>query len=88
MITQEKLKIYKKYSGNIDRWASRRRSSEHELMGDQDWFVIDELLQNLELIEKGLSADSFKSEVLEKLENSCDSSITKEILMSLVGKYS
>lgn len=87
MITRDKLKIYKKYSADIDGWARVGKKSELEIMNDDDWTLIDELLQNLELVEKGLASDSIKSQILDKLNGSCDSDKTKQELKSLIGKY-
>lgn len=87
MITRDKLKIYKKYSGDIDGWARVGKKSELEIMSDDDWTLVDELLQNLELVEKGLASDSFKSQTLDKLNSACDSEKTKQELKSLIGKY-
>ena len=87
MITKDKLNIYKKYSGDIDMWTRTGRKSELKLMNGEDWGIIDELLQNLELIEKGLTSDSYGSQTLNKLNELCDSEGTKQKLKSMVGKY-
>jgi len=45
MITKEKISIYKKYEGNPNAWARIGTSEEKELMSDDDWFLIDSLIQ-------------------------------------------
>lgn len=87
MITIEKIKVYIKYSGDIDMWARFGRRKEKENFSDNDWSLIEDLLQTLEIVEKGLASEGFKSKVLEKLEKSCDSIETQQKLKDLVGKW-
>ncbi|WP_149304152.1 hypothetical protein [Pareuzebyella sediminis] len=86
-ITKDKLKIYKKYSGNIDSWARSGKRKEHELMSDDDWHLIGELIQELELIEKGLVSEDYKDRILSKFNAACPDEATKQALKSLVGTY-
>lgn len=87
MITKENLKVFKKYRGDIDMWARFGRRKEKENFSDDDWSLIEDLLQTLEIVEKGLASEGFKSKVLEKLEKNCDSEETQQDLKSLIGKY-
>lgn len=87
MITEKKLKMYKKYSGNIESWDRFGKVKDKQIMEYEEWELIDELLQKLEMIEKGLVSENFKNQTLSKLEKVCDSEKTQEKLRSLVGKY-
>ncbi len=87
MITVEKLKIYKKYSGNIEGWDRFGKKKDKSFLEYEEWELIDELIQNLELVEKGLVSDSFKAQTLNKLNDACDCEKTKQELISLIGKY-
>ena len=87
MITTEKLKIYKKYSGNIEGWDRFGKKKDKSFLEYEEWELIDELIQNLELVEKGLAADSFKTQTLNKLNEACDNEKTQQELKSLIGKY-
>jgi hypothetical protein len=53
----------------------------------KEWEMIDELIQNLELVEKGLASVDFKFQTLKKLSQACDSEKTQQELVSLLGKY-
>lgn len=87
MITLEKLKIYKKYSGNIESWDRFGKDRDRSFLKYEEWELIDELIQNLELIENRLVSDSFKSQTLDKLKKVCDSEKTQNDLKSLIKKY-
>ena len=87
MISSKKIKIYSKYQGNIDDWARSVSRREYKVLSDEDWFLIEELIQNLEVIEKGLTSEDFKDKVLKKLQKNCDSLETQEKLKNLIGKY-
>ena len=65
MITKQKIEIYKKYDGDIDRLIRIGQKKEKNLIKENDWSMIDSVLQDLELIKKGLCSLSYK----DKLEN-------------------
>ena len=46
MITEEKLRIFERYDGDVDDWQ-RRGSIERELISDQDWIDIAHLRHRL-----------------------------------------
>lgn len=83
MLTAKKITTYNKYSGDIDMWARMRKSRELEIMSDEDWTLIDELIQNIGLIEKGLASKAFEAETINKLNEVCDSIETKVMLENM-----
>lgn len=84
MLTKEKLNIYKKYSGDIDLWARLRKKSEIKLINDDDWKLIDDLVQSLELIKKNVVSENFKFETFERIEAVCEDETTQNALKSLM----
>ncbi len=44
MITEQKIKIYRKYQGDIDGIARGGRKSEKDLFEEDDWYLIDNVL--------------------------------------------
>ena len=87
MITLEKLKIYNKYSGNIESWDRFGKKKDKGFLEYEEWELIDELVQNIELVEKGLVSENFKFQTLNMLNDACDNEKTKEALKALIGKY-
>ena len=63
MITQEKLRIYEKFGGDIDGFQRGSRIGERESITDQDWRLIEEILQSLLIVESGLASADFEAEV-------------------------
>ena len=47
MITEDKIKIYKRYKGDIDSWARAGSKKEKLIMIDNDWYMIDGFIQDL-----------------------------------------
>ncbi len=86
MITTKKLKIYKKYSGNIESWDRFGKKVDKNFLKYKEWELIDELIQNIKLIEKGFASESFKSRTLNRLREVCDSERTQQELKSLIDK--
>ena len=86
MITLEKLRIYKKYNADIDGWARAGKRDELKIMNDNDWSVIDKLIQEVELVDKGLASKKFKENLNEKMKEFCEDKETEEQLRRLAKK--
>lgn len=83
MLTIEKLNIYKKYSGDIDLWARLGKKNEILLMNDDDWKLIDDLVQSLELIKKNVASENFKKETFDRIQAVCRNEEAQKILNSI-----
>jgi hypothetical protein len=73
MITIDKLKVYRKYSGDEDGLARIGRDNEKNLFANNDWGLITDYEQNIELIGKRLTSDEFKNKTIQELRNNSDS---------------
>ncbi len=87
MITSQHLKIYESYEGDGDMLIRIGSDEEKKLIDYKTWALIDQLIQDLELIEKGLVSEKFKSQTIDKLKEACDNETTLNDLKSLVGKF-
>jgi hypothetical protein len=76
MITKEKLNVYRWFNGDIDAWARSGSSSQKEAMKDEDWFMIERLIQDVVLMQKGLISDDFLKDVNKRLNDNCDNEET------------
>lgn len=72
MITIEKIKIYQRYQGDIDSWARSGSKKEKAIMVDNDWYVIDGLIQDMQMIKNGLASLEFKNKFNERLKKEID----------------
>ncbi|RPD41897.1 hypothetical protein [Chitinophaga barathri] len=70
MITQEKLKIFKHYSGDLNA-LRQTNSTEKDTITAHDWFVIGNLLQDIMLVSKGLASEAYAVRVWEELKHAC-----------------
>lgn len=70
-ITLERLKVYQKFSGDIDGWARMGSSEEKENMSDEDWYIIDGLIMDIKLgrsnLEEILSKSLVNQEAIDYL---------------------
>jgi hypothetical protein len=87
MITSDKIRVYKKYSGNIENWDRYGKKKDKEVLEYEEWILIDEILDNLYLIEQKLTSNDYAIKITSKLNNVCDNKNTEEELKRLVGKY-
>lgn len=84
MITIGKIKLYKNFKGDIDGWARIATKEEKLAINNKDWFLIDSFVQDILLVKKGLTSDSFISSLNQRLKENCDNKITIIALKELV----
>jgi len=72
MITKEKIHIYNKFKGNIDSWTRTGSKKEQTIMTDGDWYLIDSLLQDIQIVSKGLSSNEFSINLQNRLIENCE----------------
>ncbi len=86
MITQEKIKIYNSFQGDVDGWARMDSKKEKAIMNDGDWFFIDGLLQDIQLVKKGLTSKEFSDTLQRRLIENCDNPETINQLRKVANK--
>ncbi|HML66426.1 MAG TPA: hypothetical protein PKC55_16470 [Dysgonomonas sp.] len=64
MITKQKITIYLKYQ-NIDNFARIANAKEKKILGDKDWALIENLIQDIHLLKNNMVS----SEMRDKIEN-------------------
>ncbi len=79
MITLEKLKIYKRYEGDGDMFVRAGRTSQKQLFADNDWGIITDCEQNIELIAKGMTSIEFRNNAIQDMRKNFDSNAFAEI---------
>ena len=60
MITPEKLRIYKRYGGDIDGIARVGSAKEKQVISDSDWQDIDMVLQDFAFKKKGIIGETYR----------------------------
>ncbi|QMW02857.1 hypothetical protein [Spirosoma foliorum] len=86
MITEAKLNVYKDYRGDGDFWARIGLKRDKAIMEDGDFYLIDSLLQDIELVKRGLVSEKFAETVDKKLLANCDNAETIVLLKSMARK--
>ena len=83
MITEEKITIFKRHDGDIDSWTRCASKKEKSIMSDKDWCIIDALIQDIFIVEKGLASSVFRDNLSLKLKETCDNISTINQLKGL-----
>ena len=83
MITVENLNLYLKYGGDIDSWARSASNRERAHMDDEAWHLIEGLLHDCFLVERGLASVSFADELESRLKECCDNQETISALKAI-----
>jgi hypothetical protein len=84
MITINKINIYIKYTGEIDAFATIGTTEEKNIISDEDWMKIDNLLQDIKLLKRKLVSNELRIKIEEQINNSVIDSVSKELLFSLI----
>ena len=81
MITNEKLRIYRRYSGDVDGFARSGSLAEREVISDADWRDLSSIVQRLATVKRGLASEGHAADLLAELHRlAADSKVAKEIL--------
>jgi len=83
VITVDKIKIYKRFNGDFDGWARIGSKEEKSLMNDEDWFLIEGFIQDINLVKRGVASDTFLNLINERLKKKCDSQETIQEIKKL-----
>jgi len=86
MLTLAKIEIYKRYDGDIDRWARSGRKKDKLGMQDDDWHLITGFIGDFTLIKNGLAAESYVNSFNNRLLENCDEKDTIDQIKKLVGQ--
>ncbi len=68
-----KLQIYISYKGDGDMFSRSRRAKERELISDDDWTLIDLLVQDATVTTRRLGSEKRTAEATKRLEENCES---------------
>lgn len=82
MLTEEKIEIFKRYKGDYDGYHIQNKDKNKMISGDE-WFLLNNFMQDIYLIRKGVAAESFEIAVIKKLKESCDNVETYNFVFEL-----
>lgn len=80
-ITIDQILIFEKFKGDGDDLEKFGTKQERDLLDYKHYKLLDSLIQDSILINKGLTSESFKKEFAEKLKRHCkDENVRTKIL--------
>lgn len=83
MLTLDKLKVHQSFDGDIDAWARRTGGHDDSGMRDEDWFLIDALLQGLSLVASGKASAAYATALEQRLLAATVDDATRQALRDL-----
>ena len=82
MLTSHKVEIFKSYKGFYDGYHFQNDGVTKVISYDE-WLLLSNLIQDIYLIRKVLSAKSFEYSVNERLLKNCDNQETINLIFEL-----
>jgi hypothetical protein len=86
MITENKIKVFNKYNGDINSWVKSGSKKEESIMSDHEWYLIESFIQDIRIIKKGLASKENSENLNKNLVENCDSVETINQLKNLANK--
>lgn len=83
MLTLDKLNVYQRFGGDLDGWARTTGDRDDSGMRDEDWFLIDELLQGLAQIASGQASQAYAAAHEQRLLDATADEATRQALRDL-----
>lgn len=83
MLTLDKLAVHQRFGGDLDGWARAKGGHDASGMRDEDWFLIDELLQGLALVASGQASPAYAEELERRLLDVTADDATRQALREL-----
>lgn len=88
MITLEKLKEFEHYKGYYDGFYMQKVKRAINLNSDDDWNLIDNLIQDIYLIKKNIASKEYEARIMNTLIKVSDSEETVHYFLNLAnGPY-
>jgi hypothetical protein len=85
MIDQEKLEIFKSFKGYFEGFEFQNKNKPKIIL-DEDWILLNDLIQDIFLIKKGLTSKSFEVSFLKRFHEKCPDVETQTMIYE-IEKY-
>ena len=83
MLTLAKICVYQKYGGDMDGFARTKNQDDHSLITDDEWFLIDSLVQKLFLVKNGKASSEYAERILAEVRQCVEEANVIAELMEL-----
>lgn len=83
MLNEKKVEIYQKYNGNRDLWARSANDIEKKAIDDDDWYLIESLIQDIKLIQKEMVSEVYAHKIRQLINEQCVNSSTIKMLFNV-----
>ncbi len=85
MITSKCLDVFQHYDGDIDAWLRLGTADERLVMREEDWHLIQEIIQEVGAIKSGHVSADYITSVSKRLKNICSDQSVLNRLVELAG---
>lgn len=83
MLTLVKIRVYRKYGGDIDGLARTKNPDDCSLITDDEWFLIDSLVQKMTLLKNGKASPEYAKRISIEMHQCVESEEAIKELMEL-----
>jgi len=81
MLTVAKVRVYRKYRGDMDGLARTKKLDDSSLITNEEWFLIDSLVQKFFLIKSGKASQAYAERISVEVHQCVES---EEVIRELM----
>lgn len=83
MLTLTKIRVYRKYGGDIDGLTRAKNQKDASLVTHDEWFLIDSLIQKLALVKNGKASPEYAKRISVEVRQNVEGEEAINELMEL-----
>ena len=87
LIFFHQIKVYEKYNGYEDIFVRCATGQEKNILSPQNFILLNKLIQDAYLVEKGLASQKFTEQMLLELEGNCVDEKTVNYIKQIAASF-
>jgi hypothetical protein len=85
MITKAHLATFQRFNGDVDGYVRVAKRSDPDPVSDQEWYLIQGLVQELTLVARTAASQSYTARIRQRLAESTDDAQTAAEMLRMAG---
>jgi hypothetical protein len=85
MITKAHLATFQRFAGDVDGYVRVAKRNDPDPVSDQEWYLIQGLLQELALVAGGLASQGYTARIRERVAESTGDAETAAEMLRMAG---
>jgi hypothetical protein len=85
VITKDHLATFRRFNGDVDGYVRVAKRGDPDPVPDQEWYLIQGLLQELALVAGGLASQGYTARIRQRVAESTEDAETAAQMLRMAG---